>query len=64
MQIEARKENKSLNNFVENKLMDIMFFEPNTETLEAMEEARSGKDLKTVDMNSFEALVKSCSERK
>lgn len=62
MQIEARKENKSLNNFVENKLMDIMFFEPNAETLEAMEEVRSGKDLKTVDMSSFETFVKSCSE--
>ncbi len=62
LQKEARKENRSLNNFVESKLMDIMYHEPNAETLEAMEDVRMGKDLKTVDMSSFESFIKSCTE--
>jgi predicted transcriptional regulator len=62
LQLAARKENRSLSNFVENALMDLVYNEPNEETKAAIEEARANKNLKTVEMNSFEDFVKSCSE--
>lgn len=58
----ARKENRSLNNFVESTLVDIMYNEPNEETQAAIKEARSGENLKKVDTSSFENFIKSCSE--
>lgn len=58
----AKREHRSLNNFVECLLMDIMYKEPNEETKVAIEEARSGKNLKKVDTSSFENFIKSCSE--
>ena len=42
-EIEARKENRSLNNYVESVLMDVVYREPNDETLAAMKEAEEGK---------------------
>lgn len=36
--------------------------EPNEETKEAIAETRAGKNLKTVDMSSFDNFIKSCSE--
>ncbi len=58
----AKREHRSLNNYVECLLMDIMYNEPNEETQAAIKEARSGKDLKKVDTGSFESFIKSCSE--
>lgn len=58
----AKREHRSLNNFVECLLMDAMYSEPNEETKAAIEEARAGKDLKTIDTSSFENFLKSCSE--
>ena len=58
----AKKEHRSLNNFVECLLMDAMYTEPNEETKAAIEEARTGKNLKKVDTSSFENFIKSCSE--
>jgi hypothetical protein len=58
----AKREHRSLNNFVECLLMDAMYSEPNEETKAAIEEARAGKNLKTVDTSSFENFIKSCSE--
>ena len=43
LKIEARKENRSLNNYVESVLMDVVYREPNDETLAAMKEAEEGK---------------------
>lgn len=60
LQISARRENRSLNNFVENALMDAVYNIPNDETLAAIDEARSGKYAGTIDTNSMEAFVKSC----
>lgn len=59
LKIEARKENRSLNNYVESVLLDAVYREPNEETLAAMEEARDGKDLTKVDTSSFESFLKS-----
>lgn len=58
----AKREHRSLNNFVECLLMDAMYSEPNEETKAAIEEVRAGKDLKTIDTSSFENFLKSCSE--
>ena len=45
LKIEARKENRSLNNYVESVLMDVVYKIPNDETLAAMKEAKEEKSL-------------------
>lgn len=55
----ARKENRSLNNFVESALMDIVYRKPNATTLKAMREAESGKELETLDLKNFKDYVAS-----
>lgn len=40
----AASENRTLNNYVESVLLDIVYREPNAETRAAIEEARSGKN--------------------
>ena len=56
LQEEARKANRSLNNFVESTLMDAMSYEPNEETKAAIREARTEKDKEVFD--SVESLMK------
>lgn len=60
LQEEARKANRSLNDFVESTLMDAMYSEPNEDTIGAINEARTGKFAGTVDTSSMEAFIKSC----
>lgn len=57
----AKKEHRSLNNFVECVLLDVAYHEPNEITKAAIEEARSGKlrDMPSVDTTSVEAMFKS-----
>lgn len=57
----AKREHRSLNNFVECVLLDIAYSEPNEITKEAIEEARSGKlrNVAPVDTSSVEAMFKS-----
>lgn len=57
----ARKEHRSLNNFVECILLDVAYNEPNEVTKAAIEEVRSGKlhDATPVDTSSVEAMFKS-----
>lgn len=38
----AKRQNRSLNNYVETLLLDAAYLEPNAETIEAMKEAESG----------------------
>lgn len=45
LKVLAKKENRSLNNFVEYTLMEIAYNEPNEETIAAMKEAESGVEL-------------------
>lgn len=59
LQIAARQENRSLNNFVESALMDVVYKRPNAETLAAMREAESGEDLETLDLKNFKEYVTS-----
>lgn len=57
----ARREHRSLNNFVECVLLDVAYSEPNETTKAAIEEAKSGKlrDVPPVDTSSVEAMFKS-----
>lgn len=57
----AKREHRSLNNFVECVLLDVVYNEPNEDTKAAFEEARSGKlrDMPSVDTSSVEAMFKS-----
>ena len=56
LRIKAKKENRSLNNYVESVLLDAVFDEPNDETLAAMKEA---DNLTMVDMSNYESFLKS-----
>lgn len=62
LQEQAKKANRSLNNFVESTLMDAVYSDPNEETIEAINEARSGKYAGTIDVSSFDAFMKSLDE--
>lgn len=57
----ARRENRSLNNYVETLLLDAAYHEPNAETIAAMKEAESGilRQEKPLDLSSIEAMEKS-----
>ena len=57
----AKREHRSLNNFVECILLDIAYNEPNEITKAAIEEARSGKlrDTPSIDTSSAEAMLRS-----
>ena len=57
----AKREHRSLNNFVECILLDVAYNEPNEVTKAAIEEARSGKlrNATPVDTSSAEAMLRS-----
>ena len=57
----AKLENRSLNNFVETSLFDIVSHGPNSTTLAAMEEAKSGalRNVPALDLSSEETMEKS-----
>lgn len=60
LQEQAKKANRSLNNFVESTLMDAVYTEPNMETIEAIKEARTAKNKETFD--SVESLMEELSK--
>ena len=57
----AKRENRSLNNFVETLLLEAAYCEPNDVTLAAMKEAQNGKLRNTtpLDLSSIEAMDRS-----
>jgi len=57
LKIKAKQENRSLNNYVETVLMDIVYDEPNEETVEAIKEAQSGKKQESLDLEKFDEYV-------
>ena len=59
LKIEARKQNRSLNNYVESVLMDAVYRVPNRETLAAMEEAREEKNLEAINLENLEGFIDS-----
>ena len=57
LQIEAKRRNRSLNNWVESVLMAFLAERPNKKTLAAMKEAESSDSLETLDLNNFHDFV-------
>lgn len=55
----ARKENRSLNNYVESVLMDAMYHEPNDTTKMALAEVKRGEYAGEIDMTSIETMIES-----
>lgn len=59
LKVRAKKENRSLNNYVEKVLMDVVYNEPNDETISAMKEAKESKSLDSIDLSKFKEFVAS-----
>lgn len=59
LRIEAKRHNRSLNNFVESILMAFIAEKPNKITLAAMREAENGDNLETLDLDNFKNFVDS-----
>lgn len=59
LKVAAKKENRSLNNYVESVLLDAVYREPNEETLAAMKDAKENKNLETLDLDNLEKYVES-----
>ena len=57
----ARKDRRSLNNYVEGILLDAVYHEPNETTIAAMKEVESGalKHVPELDLSSIEAMERS-----
>ena len=57
----AKRQNRSLNNYVETLLLDAAYHEPNATTIAAMKEAVSGslRNAPELDMSSIESMEKS-----
>ena len=59
LKIEARKQNRSLNNFVESVLMDAVYRAPNAKTMAAVNEARENDNLGTINLDNLEGFIES-----
>ena len=59
LKIEARKQNRSLNNFVESVLMDAVYRTPNAKTMAAVKEARENDNLETINLDNLEGFIDS-----
>ena len=55
----ATRENRSLNNYVESVLMDVVYNNPNKLTIKAMREARENRALETLNSENLETLISS-----
>ncbi len=62
LKIAAKRENRSLNNYVESVLMDVVYHEPNAKTRAAIEEAQRGEYAGVIDMTSLGSMIKSLEE--
>ena len=56
---EAKRHNRSLNNYVESILMAFMAEKPNDITLAAMKEAERGDNLERLDLDNFRNFIDS-----
>ena len=56
---EAKRHNRSLNNYVESILMAFMAEKPNDITLAAMKEAETSDNLETLDLDNFRSFIDS-----
>lgn len=55
----AKRDHRSLNNYVENILMSVAYDEPNPTTKEALKEAKENINLETFDLEAFKKYVES-----
>lgn len=62
LRMTAKRENRSLNNHVENALIDIECNKPNEHTKDAIDEARSGRFVGSIDITSFDTFTKSIND--
>lgn len=53
----ATRENRSLNNYVESVLMDVVYNNPNKLTIKAMKEARESRELEILKADNIETLI-------
>ena len=59
LKVLAKKDNRSLNNYVESVLMDVVYNNPNKLTIKAMREARENRELETLNSENLETLISS-----
>lgn len=59
LKVLAKKDNRSLNNYVENVLMSVAYNEPNDTTKAALKEAEESKNLEEFDLDAFKKYVAS-----
>ena len=59
LKTEARKQNRSLNNYVESVLMDAVYRTPNAQTMAAVKEARENENLETINLDNLEGFIES-----
>jgi len=59
LRAEASSKNTSFNSYVEGLLFDAVYFEPNDETIEAIEESRRDEYAGTVNLSSMESFKQS-----
>ena len=59
LKAEAESRKTSFNCYVESLLFDAVFYEPNDETVEAIEESRRGEYAGTVNLSNMEAFKQS-----
>ena len=59
LKTEARKQNRSLNNYVESVLMDAVYRTPNAQTMAAVKEAREDNNLETINLDNLEGFIES-----
>ena len=57
LRTEAEKVNRSLNSFVENALMELVYKCPNQTTVDSIKEAQSDEELETLDLENFKEYV-------
>ena len=53
----AKRENRSLNNYVESVLMDVTYNNPNKLTIKAMTDAKENRGLESVSCDKLESLI-------
>ena len=61
LKILAKRQNRSVNNYLETMILDEVYHTPNADTIAAIEEARSGKlrNVPSLDLSSIDAMERS-----
>lgn len=59
LKIEAKRNNVSVNSFVDTMLSDMLYFTPNETTVGAMKETLSGKYAGVIDTSTKESFISS-----